>query len=128
MVTLLAKAKRLAREYRELTGQPLGITHSGAGAVPLLLPHKAGRSKYSLVGDFAFDEDEAFSAIDRLVVLLWSNGREPAENYIQEAELPLILTMAANGSYAEAMRSVEAMEELIDHLSAEIDRNANMDF
>ena len=37
-------------------------------------------------------------------------------------------TNAADGSYAAAMASVEAMREFIDHLDSQSDRAANMDW
>ena len=37
--------------------------HSGAGAVPVLLPHKAGQQRFSLIGDVTSDERTALKVI-----------------------------------------------------------------
>jgi hypothetical protein len=58
---------------------------------------------------------------------LWSGERAPLEIYIQSG-LPLILTMASDGTYTRAMTSIEEMSIFVDHLSQEIDRSANMDW
>jgi len=83
--------------------------HSGAGAVPVLLPHQVGKSRFTLSGDFAFEESAALAVIEEFIRHLWSGGREPAELYIQKTQLPMILTMAADGAFAKAMSSVEDM-------------------
>lgn len=101
--------------------------HSGAGAVPLLLPHQKGTSHFSFYGDLGFNEDEVIALIERFVSFFWAEEREPAKLYI-ESDLPLILTMAKDGSYALAMKSAEEMTQLVEHLSWESDRAANMDW
>lgn len=102
--------------------------HSSAGAVPLLLPHKAGKSRFALSDSFVFEEAAALKVIDDFIAILWSGSREGAGLYINETGLPLILTMAADGSYARAMSSIEEMKELVDHLSARFDQATNMDW
>jgi hypothetical protein len=102
--------------------------HSGAGAVPVLLPHKAGKSRFALSGDFAFEETAALTVIENFIRHLWSGEREPAELYIQKARLPSILTLAADGTYAKAMASLEDMDEFVKHLSGQFDQAANMDW
>lgn len=101
--------------------------HSGAGAVPLLLPHQKGSGRFSFYGDLGFNEQEVIELIERFISHLWSDKREPAKRYI-ESGLPLILTMAKDGAYSSAMRSVEEMEQFVEHLSDEFDRAANMDW
>lgn len=101
--------------------------HSGAGAVPLLLPHQKGSVRFSFYGDLGFNEQEVVELIQRFIIHLWSGERAPAKLYI-ESDLPLILTMAKDGSYSSAMESVEEMESFVDHLSWEHDRAANMDW
>lgn len=101
--------------------------HSGAGAVPLLLPHQKGISRFSFYGDLGFNEEEVIALIERFISFFWAEEREPAKLYI-ESDLPLILTMAKDGSYASAMRSTDEMEHLVEHLSWEFDRAANMDW
>ena len=102
--------------------------HSGAGAVPVLLPHKAGSRKYRLGTGIAFREEDALDLIDSFIKYLWSGGREPARAYLHDTELPVVLTLASNGTYAGAMTSVEEMSEFIKHEQAAWDRAADMDF
>ena len=102
--------------------------HSSAGAVPVLLPRRAGSQKFRLGGGGAFDEHDAVGVIEAFIEHLWAGPRRPAEIYIQQSGLPLILTMAASGAYANAMTSADAMTELVDHLMTEFDRAADMDW
>jgi hypothetical protein len=102
--------------------------HSGAGAVPVLLPHKVGSRKFKLAHGMSFDASAAIIAMEDFIAYLWSGERAPAERYIQQSELPLILTYAHNGTYSRAMNSVEDMEEFVRHLSGEFDRAADMDW
>ncbi len=102
--------------------------HSGAGAVPVLLPHKVGSRKFKLANGLRFDASAAFIAMEEFIAYLWSGGRAPAEQYIQQSELPLILTYVHDGTYSRAMISVEDMEEFVRHLSGEFDRAADMDW
>jgi hypothetical protein len=102
--------------------------HSTVGAVPVLLPHKSGSKKFRLGAGLEFDSAGAMAAIEDFLVFLWSGPREPARLYIQDSYLPVILTMAADRSYALAMHSVDSMKELIDYLGDAADRAANMDW
>ena len=102
--------------------------HSSAGAVPVILDYGPGNPQFSLTPELAFDDEEALSTIEKFITYLWSGKREPARIYIQESSLPLILTRAADGSYAAAMASVEDMREFIDHLGAQFDRAGDMDW
>ena len=102
--------------------------HSSVGAVPVLLPHKAGSRKFKLAQGLSFDASAAFIVMEDFIAHLWSGGRAPAERYIQQSELPLILTHVHDGTYARAMNSVEDMEEFVRHLSAKFDRAADMDW
>lgn len=102
--------------------------HSGAGAVPLLLPHRAGSRKFTLSGPTAIEDPEAIKVILTFIEHLWSGARAPARIYLQRSGLPIILTMAADGTYSRAMASVDDMQEFVDHLVSEWDRSANMDW
>lgn len=102
--------------------------HSGAGAAPVLLPHKAGSRKFKFAHGLSFDAPAALKAMEDFIAYLWSGERSPAEIYIQQSELPLILTYAHDGTYSRAMSSVEDMEEFVHHLSGEFDRAADMDW
>lgn len=102
--------------------------HSPAGAVPVLLPHQAGRRRFTLLGATGFREGSAFNVIDAFVFQLWSGAREPARAYIQESHLPIILPMAADGRYKRAMSSCEDMDSLVESLQYTFDRAADMDW
>lgn len=102
--------------------------HSGAGAVPVLLPHRAGNQKFAIGEQLTFEDDAALQVIDSFVEHLWNGGRAPAELYIQKSGLPIILTMAADGTYLRAMSTVGDMEDLVRHLSGRFDQAANMDW
>ncbi|MEO6970901.1 MAG: hypothetical protein ABI217_08400 [Chthoniobacterales bacterium] len=102
--------------------------HSPAGAVPVLLPHQSGGTRFTLVGASAFENPSALDVLERFVDHLWSGVCEPAKMYIQDTHLPLILSMAVDGTYKEAMKSAEDMEELIRALEYQFDQAANMDW
>lgn len=102
--------------------------HSGAGAVPVLLDRHKDRSFFSLFGEIAFEEVDAIATIKQFIDYLWTEEREPAQLYIQEWGLPIILTMASDGTYRRVMRSKEEMKLFVDHLAGQLDRSANMDW
>jgi hypothetical protein len=102
--------------------------HSGAGAVPLLLPHKAGKRQFALSEELAFEDAAALKVIQDFLGHLWTGEREPARLYIQESGLPTILTYAKDGTYREAMRSAKAMGEFVHYQASEWERSANMDW
>lgn len=102
--------------------------HSTAGAVPLLLPYKRDRSTFQFGQGVELVPDKAIALIRTFIDHLWSGSRAPAWIYIQDYELPLILTKAASGEYARAMTSREDMEEYARYEAELIDRYANMDF
>ena len=102
--------------------------HSGAGAAPLLLPHKRNSRKFSLGSGLAFDFPAAIDTTEEFVLHLWSGDFAPAEMYIQQSYLPVFLIFAADGSYAHSMQSLEKMESFIDELTTQADRAANMDW
>lgn len=100
--------------------------HSGAGAVPVMLTDDQ-RHKFSLTGRAAFDEKSAIADIESFLHHLWSGVRAPARLYIFSS-LPSILTCAIDGTYEGALRSQDAMEGLVDHLTGAFDRAADMDW
>jgi len=102
--------------------------HSGAGAVPLMLPHRAGKKKVRMTERLFFDDAAALKTIETFIAHLWSGPRAPAELYIQQGQLPIILTYVSNGTYARAMRSTDEMNALVGHLSHQLDQAANMDW
>jgi hypothetical protein len=102
--------------------------HSAAGAVPVMLTDRTDRYGYSISGELSFDDKAAILIVEKFIGVLWSGEREPARIYIQESGLPLILTMASDGTYARAMSSVEDMSEFVEALSEQFDNAANMDW
>ncbi len=102
--------------------------HSGAGAVPVMLTDRPGRGRFSFFAEVDVEDEKAIATTEEFVSHLWSGAREPARLYIQDAELPVILTYARDGTYAGAMRSMEEMNEFTMHLAQQIDNSANMDW
>jgi hypothetical protein len=102
--------------------------HSSAGAVPVLISHRPGRGPFSLTGERPFDEAASLRLFDAFVEHLWSGGRAPARVYVQDTTLPLIVTMAADGTYLRAMTSVADMTKLVEGLQRAIDQAADMDW
>lgn len=102
--------------------------HSGAGAVPILLPHKRDRQSFRFGQGVNFESKDAMDLIERFVDHLWSEDRAPAKIYLQEYELPLILTEAKSGEYERAMSSVDDMTEYADYWAGFFDRHIDMDF
>lgn len=101
--------------------------HSGAGAVPLLMPNKKGKSRFSIQDGIAFNEGEAIQAIDEFMKFYWESNFLPEIIYIQSS-LPTILPYVSDGTYANAMTSVIKMENLVQCLLEMHDRAANMDW
>ena len=102
--------------------------HSGAGAVPVAFERRSGMPRFSITPELAFDDGEALAAIERFITFLWLGARAPAQIYLQESDLPLILPMANDGTYARAMSSVDEMNKFVDYLGTEVDNAANMDW
>lgn len=102
--------------------------HSRVGAVPLLLPHQKGKPRFILSDNLSFDEHKVLNTIEKFIKVLWKGKRGPAKLYIQESDLPLILTFAADGTYQKAMKSTKSMKDFLDRLCYEFDQAANMDF
>ena len=101
--------------------------HSPAGAVPMMMPHNHnGRFRFGHV--LSYVDEEAIELMAGFVEHLWSGDRGPARIYIEKYDLPLILTLAANGEYARAMVSTDWMNALVNHLQGVMDRSMDMDF
>lgn len=102
--------------------------HSGAGAAPVLLPHQRASRKFALSGPLTVEDPEGIRVILDFMDYLWAGVRVPARIYLQRSSLPVILTLAADGTYAKAMQSSDEMESLVDYLVGQWDRSANMDW
>lgn len=100
--------------------------HSGAGAVPVVLTEDQ-RHKFSLTGRIAFDEKTAIAGIESFLEHLWSGDRAPMRLHVFSG-LPSILTYALDGTYRDALRSEEAMDDFVKYLHGVFDRAADMDW
>jgi hypothetical protein len=102
--------------------------HSSSGAVPVYFDAGGVKAKYSLTESLSFDDDRALKTIGTFIDYLWSGPRQTARRYIQDGDLPMILTLAQDGTYAKALASEEEMEHLLRHLGNEWMNAANMDW
>lgn len=102
--------------------------HSAAGAVPLLLPHKRQPASFRFGQGVDIESNEVVDLIGRFITHLWDGERAPAKLYVQDYQLPLILSEVTSGAYAKAMSSVDAMEHYAGGLARRFDDYANMDF
>lgn len=102
--------------------------HSGAGAVPVNLTDAAGRNRFSMRTGPSFDASRAIQTAELFIGTLWAGDLAPAQIYIEEAELPSILTHASDGTYSTAMDSVENMESFVNDLVRQMDDAQNMDW
>lgn len=102
--------------------------HSSAGAVPLLLPHQRAKQAFRFGDGVSVVDAEAIATLEDFVRHIWTDEREQAKMYVQDSGLPLILTLAADGTYAQAMRSVEEMDVFLNDLGRRFDDAANMDW
>ena len=102
--------------------------HSSAGAVPVNLTDPEGRDKFSMWFGPSFDESGAIDSAEAFIGKLWEGDLAPAKMYLQDANMPVILTYASDGTYENAMGSPDAMEEFIDGLAHRLEDAANMDW
>lgn len=102
--------------------------HSGAGAVPMLLPHKQSKTAYRFGLGLEFRPEPSIALIKTFIDHLWSGERTPAEIYIQRYSLPAILTHVSDGTYLKAMRSDAAMDSFAEYLASRFDAAIDMDF
>lgn len=101
--------------------------HSGAGAVPLFMPHQKGSSRFCMQRGTEFQEEEALNAIEEFMQLYWDSNIFPEVIYIKSA-LPSILTYASDSTYSSAMASTEDMESFVEYQTFVHERAANMDW
>ena len=101
--------------------------HSGAGAVPVVYGSSES-ARWSLASELEFNDAQALAAIEKFIAFLWSGTRMAARVYIEGSDLPTVLPLAGDGTYAAAMASVEDMEQFVDHETRRWDDAANMDW
>lgn len=102
--------------------------HSHVGAVPLLLPHKRGGKLFRFGPGLDLDLTQTFNIIERFETHLWNGWGAGAKLYIQDYELPAILSMAADGTYERAMSSERKMVDFTKQIAKRIEDAANMDW
>jgi hypothetical protein len=102
--------------------------HSKAGAVPVLMSHKTKDTRFSMFEDMSFREETAIKLIEEFFEFLRTSHQAPAFKYVQESDLPTVLTYANDGTYKEAASSIEKMDALIYSMQQRFDRAANMDW
>ena len=100
--------------------------HSSAGAVPVNLTDPEGKDKFSMWFGPSFDEAGAIETAEAFIEKLWDGDLGPARMYLQDANMPVILTYASDGTYDGAMSSPAAMEEFIEGLAHQMDNAENM--
>ena len=108
--------------------------HSGAGAVPVLLPHHLGDHSYRFPDSLNLSrrsedpsDHDAIVLIQDFISYIRSGPLAPAWIYLDSGE-DLILTMAQSGEYGHAMASSDAMTEFVESLTYFNDMHANMDW
>ena len=102
--------------------------HSSAGAVPLRLPHRRTHQSFRFGSGVDLDPTQAFDIFERFELHLWNGWRAGAKLYIQNYELPTILSMTRDGTYERARSSEQGMAEFTEQLARRIDDAANMDW
>ena len=102
--------------------------HSSVGAVPLRMPYDRRRESFRFGSGVNLDPTEALDMIERFESQLWSGWRAGAKLYLQDYELPTILSMAADGTYDQARSSEKRMTDFTKHLAGQFDLAADMDW
>ena len=102
--------------------------HSSAGAVPMLLPHNRTGESFRFGTGVDLDPARAFDVIERFLSCLWSGNRSGMKFYIQDSDLPSILSMSADGTYARAQASKQDMINFTEILMEKQQDAWNMDW
>lgn len=102
--------------------------HSKTCAVPVLMRHDKIKNKFDFQGNLNFNNEEVIKLIENFIDYLWNSKYKTVMLYTQEYYLPTIVTLAKNGVYKEAIKSMENMEKFVERLSNQLDNSANMDW
>jgi len=102
--------------------------HSKAGAVPVLMPHKTTDTRFSMFDDMSFREEAAIKLIEKFIQFLRTGPQAPAFKYVQDSDLPTVLTYVRNGTYKEATSSIEKVDALIYSMQQNFGRSEDMDW
>jgi hypothetical protein len=76
----------------------------------------------------SFREETAIKLIEEFIEFLRTGHDAPAFRYVQESDLPTVLTRVSNGTYKAALSSIEEMDALIHYMQEEFGRAADMDW
>lgn len=101
--------------------------HSGAGAVPVRLTHEPERPEFLFGLAEEIPEAKAVEVIETFISFLYTS-ESTAFRYIQQTDLPVILSYASDGTYHRALASLDDMEVLVERLSHKWEQAANMDW
>jgi hypothetical protein len=104
------------------------LFHSNCGTVPVMLPDRREAEGFRFGYGMKIVDEDAINLLRDFVNHFWADDRAPAKLYIQDHQLPLILTMAQSDEYRQAMASYESMQLFAHHLAQLSDQHANMDF
>ena len=110
------------------------LFHSGAGAVPVQLPHRRGEHSYRFPNFLEFaarganqTDQDTIEYIQSFIEYIRSGPLAPAWVFLDEGS-DVVLTLAQDGTYELAMASEEAMNDFLKYWSYLEDIHANMDF
>lgn len=104
--------------------------HSGAGAVPMLLPHRGGKAAYSEYGGGLVpgqSHEQEMECVRKFVDYLRLGSLSPLWVYL-DRDFDTDLNLALQGKYKEAMTSHEEMQRFAEEIEWLWDRAANMDW
>jgi hypothetical protein len=102
--------------------------HSPVGAVPVYLRWDADKSTMSMHDDLSYDDETAIALLKSFVLFIKSGPFATASQYINEYHLDTIMTFVMDGTYRSALKSTDAMDELIERMNYMNDMHANMDW
>ena len=110
------------------------LFHSGAGAVPVLLPHRESKQSYRFPTSLSLSREsqrssevEAVALIKEFIDYIRAETLAPAWIYLDSGE-NLILTKVLSGEYRLAMMSEEDMTKFTEYQVYISDMYADMDF
>lgn len=102
--------------------------HSPVGAIPVYLRWEENHSTISMHEDLSYDEETAIALLKDFVAFVRSGPYATASQYINDSHLDTLLTYVTDGTYLSALKSPEAMEQLIERMHYVNDMHANMDW
>ncbi len=101
--------------------------HSSAGAVPLLMPYKKNKRKFTFFNKEIINEEKSLEIVEDFIKFLHLGKSDIIMCYI-ESGLPTIISFSENGTYQEKIKSKKKIEGFVDYLSMQFNNSANMDW